>query len=132
MPNILKRLSPIIVLFAFLASAAADDGAPFAGVWTGTGIQGEYTWSMRVTFAPDGVRIDYPSLECGGTWEPASLDAGKEGEAHFHERLEYGHHACHADGFVRIRTTPSGIEYEWSRSVGSPVEATASLQLEAK
>ena len=85
---------------------------------------------MRVTFTSDEVRIDYPSLECGGTWEPASIDPAPEGSVHFHERLEYGHHACIPDGFVRLRISPSGIDYEWSRSANDPVEATASLRRE--
>ncbi|MEX3007069.1 hypothetical protein [Hoeflea sp. TYP-13] len=130
MPDFVKRLLPIVFLLDLLSGAAADDASPFSGVWTGTGFQGEHSWSMRVTFAPEEVRIEYPSLECGGTWVPASRNSKHEGEAFFHERLEYGHQACFADGFVRIRTTPSGIDYEWSRSAGSLVEATASLRRE--
>lgn len=129
MPSFLMRLAPVfLVLVGSLTAALADNTASLTGVWAGTGVQGEHTWSMRVTFTPDRIRIEYPSLECGGTWEPASHDGGKENEVYFHERLEYGHHACHADGFVKIKITPSGMAYEWSRAVGSAVEATALLQ----
>ncbi|MCP4382222.1 MAG: hypothetical protein GY798_12550 [Hyphomicrobiales bacterium] len=128
MPHLLKRMLPIVILFGLLASAEADD-ASFSGVWTGTGTQGEQSWSIRVTFGPDRVRIDYPSLACGGIWQPASADPGP-GRATYHERLEYGLDVCAADGFVRLRKTRSGIDYEWSRSPGAQVEATASLRPE--
>ena len=128
MPNVLKPLCLMILVLCLPAGAEADD-APFSGIWTGTGTQGEQSWSIRVTFGPDRVRIDYPSLACGGIWQPASGDPGP-GKANYHERLEYGLDACAADGFVRLRKTRSGIDYEWSRSPGAQVEATASLRPE--
>jgi len=128
MLNTLKSLLLFSLVLGFPAAAWADD-ASLSGVWTGTGIQGEQSWSIRVTFGPKRVQIDYPSLACGGIWQPASGDPGP-GRANYHERLEYGLDACAADGFVRLRKTLSGIDYEWSRSQSAPVEATASLTRE--
>src|SRR5689334_13557154 len=40
------------------------------GVWTGTGNQGGNSWTIRLTLGDPQPAIEYPSLRCGGRWEP--------------------------------------------------------------
>jgi hypothetical protein len=108
---------------------ASDDPAlvAFLGVWEGVGRQEGSTWEMRLTVTRAGVRVDYPSLDCGGEWiaRPPSPPA----EPGFIERLTYGHARCVDNGFATLALAEDGaLLFRWSRAPGAAVEATARLK----
>ena len=133
MPNALRRTlcvaAPIGIALIF-GTAAADDllDPSLTGTWVGTGQQGEHSWPMKVTFGDDHAKVEYPSLGCGGRWEPQT-DSNVPGVVgQFNEKLEYGHDGCIDDGAVRIRAAPDGLNFDWAPAVGAQVEATAKLR----
>ena len=97
-----------------------------SGSWCGLGEQTNpdgtrHNWTARMRLmGPEG-RMDYPSLDCGGTltFERA------EGNVHFYrERITYGRDRCIDDGLVAVELMGTSVRWSW---VGSGYSASAVL-----
>ncbi len=131
MPDIVKRLSPVALLIGLATGPAmAQNPLVLDGLFAGTGQQGEHSWSMRTTTDADGTRVDYPSLGCGGTWEP--MDSGSDAALRFRERLTYGHENCIDNGVVTLKSHPDGLDYQWAPTAEAAAEATGLLTRQSK
>jgi hypothetical protein len=100
------------------------------GHWCGIGEQtnpdgakSHWTARMRLT-GPEG-RMDYPSLDCGGTltFERA------EGDIHvYRERITYGRDRCIDDGLVAVEPAGTSVRWDWAGVwAGSEIRASAVL-----
>ena len=97
-----------------------------SGSWCGIGEQTNpdgtrHQWTARMRLAGPEGRMDYPSLDCGGTlaFERA------EGDVHFYrERITYGRDRCIDDGLVAVEAVGTSVRWEW---VGSGYKASAVL-----
>jgi len=73
------------------------------GTWVGTGYQFDPldNWLVRLTVnnAQKQFMIEYPSLECGGSWHP--VDFGSD-RIVFIEKIDYGKEQCVDGGTIVI------------------------------
>jgi hypothetical protein len=113
------------ILFCLLA-AATSRAESLSGHWCGVGEQAnpdgtKYYWSANLLLNGGEGRMEYPSLDCGGslTFERA------DGNARFYrERIEYGREKCLDAGLVRVEQQGTSVLWEWT---GSGITATALL-----
>ena len=114
-----------ILILCFLAAASAR-AETLSGHWCGIGEQNNTDgvksyWSANLTLHGTAGRMDYPSLECGGTLTFERADGG----ARFYgERIEYGRDRCLDDGLVKVEPRGASMRWEWA---GSGITATAVL-----
>jgi hypothetical protein len=109
-----------------LLGSAPVHAQSLSGSWCGLGEQTNpdgtrHHWTARMRLAGPEGRMDYPSLDCGGTltFERAAADV------HFYrERITYGRDRCIDDGLVAVEAVETSVRWEW---VGSSYKASAVL-----
>ena len=107
--------------------AQGTRGAWLRGTWEGTGYQIDTgtTWTMRLTVRGGKYLIEYPSLNCAGSWRRLSLDSMI---ATFRERITVGRGECVDQGRVVIeRLNGRQVAYRFSQRGTSEVSASAIL-----
>ena len=84
----------------------------FIGVWHGTAKQDNNTdWSIKITLEPRRYRVDYPSLNCGGTWE---ILEEYDNNLIFKETITYGLNICVTGGKVMLsKHTENSAHFSW-------------------
>ncbi len=94
----MKRACAVLIFALMLCAASpaysqAVRGSWLSGTWEGTGYQidTDSTWTMRLTVRGGRYLIEYPSLNCGGRWKPASVGPRM---ARFREEISSGRDAC--------------------------------------
>jgi hypothetical protein len=126
----MRRLVAIICLFFSLTVAVCPQNRSRAwlnGSWEGTGYQmdTDSTWTM--SFKAQGKRfwIEYPSLNCAGTWRLIRVNSRR---AIFRERITSGREACVDQGMVTIeRLNGRQLAYRFSHAGTTQVSASAIL-----
>ena len=84
----------------------------FVGTWEGEGHQDGQTWTMKLSIDEQSVSIEYPSLSCGGIWQP--IDLRNPGQLQFRENIQYGLGECINFGSVVLsRTNDNEMEFNW-------------------
>lgn len=87
----------------------------FEGVWEGEATQyntsTEQNWSIKIDFTPEGeVKIDYPSLECGG--QLSVLNTGAN-HVDFREKISYGV-GCVDNGQITLtKEDENTVVFQW-------------------
>lgn len=102
-------------------------GAWLRGTWEGTGYQidTDSTWTMRLRVRGGKYLIEYPSLNCGGSWRRLSINSRV---ATFRERIAVGRGECVDRGRVVIqRLNGRQIAYRFSHKGATEVSASAIL-----
>jgi len=97
------------------------------GTWEGTGYQmdNNETWTMRLTVKGSRYRIEYPSLNCEGTWRPIAISSWT---ARFREMITRGVDICTDKGKVVIeRLGRRQIAYRYVNQGATAVTASAIL-----
>jgi hypothetical protein len=112
----MKRFVPAACLLLLWAAVASGQtrGGWLRGEWAGMGYQtdSENTWSMRLTVKGRSYTVEYPSLECGGTWRLVRLTSRR---AVFRETITRGVERCNARGsFVVERLNSRQLGYWYS------------------
>jgi hypothetical protein len=89
----LAALLAVLLCASSSAHPQAARGSWLSGTWEGTGYQidTDSTWTMRLTVRGGRHLIEYPSLNCGGRWRPASVGPRM---ARFREEITSGLDAC--------------------------------------
>jgi hypothetical protein len=128
----MRRLAAILLAVICMCSAAhaqgGGRGAWLRGTWEGTGYQidTDSTWTMRLTARDGKYLIEYPSLNCGGTWRLLSLNSRV---ATFREQIAAGRGACVDRGRVVVeRLNGRQIAYRFSHRGTTEVSASAILK----
>jgi hypothetical protein len=117
---------PFYVLAICVLTAASTGAETLSGYWCGIGEQNNTDgvksyWSANLTLHGTAGRMDYPSLECGGTLTFERAD----GSARlYRERIEYGRDRCLDGGLVKVEPQGASVRWEWT---GSGITATAVL-----
>lgn len=117
----------VLVCLSPFVHAQSRSGAWLAGTWEGTGYQIDTntTWTMRLSVRGGKYLIEYPSLNCRGTWQPLSLDRRA---ATFRERITVGRTECVDSGRVVIqRLNGRQIAYRFSQRGTTEISASAIL-----
>lgn len=84
------------LLPVFSTTALAAD---IVRLWHGVGIQGtQGEWSTEVDLTKPIPKVIYPSLKCGGVWQPLGV---QNGVYEFREVIDVGRDIC-IDGYVRV------------------------------
>ena len=123
----MKRLLVITPLLAsMLAITAAQNQTLLSGQWCGEGEQtgpGAYRsrWSAVLTLKGPTGRMDYPSLECGGT---LTFEHARDAVHFYRERIDYGRELCLDGGLIGIELLGASVRWEWN---GAGATATALL-----
>ncbi|HEX9917816.1 MAG TPA: hypothetical protein VGA87_01550 [Pyrinomonadaceae bacterium] len=126
----MRRLAAILLIFTCLSPAVCAQGrrgAWLSGTWEGTGYQSDTdtTWTMRLSARGGKYLIEYPSLNCGGSWKRLSINSRV---ATFRERIASGQAECVDEGRVVIqRLNGRQIAYRFYRRGSSEVSASAIL-----
>lgn len=104
-----------------------NDAAWLEGTWSGSGTQYDGgKWTFKYVNANGEHKIDYPSVKCGGKWEPVSI---KSKEATFTEKITYGKDCLSNGRVVVTKTSDSEINCKWYY-VGEIIGAEANLHKE--
>jgi hypothetical protein len=92
----LRLLILCSILLMFSTTAFATD---IFRLWHGVGIQGTQSdWSTEIDLTKPIPKVIYPSLKCGGVWQPL----GVQNEVYeFREVIDVGRDIC-IDGYVRV------------------------------
>ena len=119
----MRALRAVALCFMAAATAHAEN---LSGHWCGVGEQTSADgtksyWSANLTLDGAGGRMDYPSLDCGGTLTFERADGNIRS---YRERIEYGRDKCLDDGLVRVERQGTSVRWEWT---GSGIEARALL-----
>jgi hypothetical protein len=120
-------LLAIICLSPAVCAQKGRRGAWLRGTWEGTGYQidTDSTWTMRLMVRGGKYLIEYPSLNCAGSWRRLSLNSRV---ATFRERITVGRGECVDQGRVLIeRLNGKQIAYRFSQRGTSEVSASAIL-----
>jgi hypothetical protein len=126
----MRRIAATICLLLSLTVAVCPQGKSRAwlnGSWEGTGFQIDTgtTWTMSFSARGKQFSIEYPSLNCRGTWRLISVNSRR---ALFRERITVGREACADRGLVTIeRLNGSQIAYRYSYPRTDQVSASAIL-----
>lgn len=103
--------------FGLVLLAAAPAGAKDPeGNWVGNGYQIERgrlasSWTIRIRAAANGeLRIDYPSLGCGGVLRRSGVH---EGRTEYRESLTYGTDRCIDRGTVGLTERAGRLFFYW-------------------
>lgn len=120
-------LAACLLLLSAAAVCGQSGGGWLRGEWTGTGYQTDSnnTWAMRLTAKAGAYTVEYPSLECGGTWRLLRFSRGR---AVFRETITRGAERCAQRGTVVIERLNSRQLGYWFSQAGSS-EYTASAIL---
>jgi hypothetical protein len=97
------------------------------GTWEGTGYQIDTaeTWTMRLTVKGGHYRIEYPSLNCSGRWQPVRVTAWR---ARFRERILIAPDQCTNNGRVVVeRLSRRQIAFRYTNQGETDVSASAIL-----
>jgi hypothetical protein len=90
--NSLRLIMLCSMLLGFSPTAFAAD---ILRLWHGVGIQGtQGEWSTEIDLTKPIPKVIYPSLKCGGVWQPL-------GVYEFREVIDVGRDLC-IDGYVRV------------------------------
>ena len=126
----MRRIVAIVCLFFSLTAVTfpqSRNRAWLYGSWEGTGYQMDTATTWTMNFRAQGKRfsIEYPSLNCRGTWK---LISGNSRRAIFRERITTGREACVDKGLVVIeRLNGKQIAYRFSYAGTTQVSASAIL-----
>jgi hypothetical protein len=94
--NSLRLITLCVMLSAFSHGASAAD---IFRLWHGVGIQGEQSeWSTQVDLRKPVPTVIYPSLKCGGVWQPLGVQNGVH---KYREVIDVGRDIC-IDSYVRV------------------------------
>lgn len=104
-----------------------NDSAWLQGAWGGSGTQYDGTvWTFTYVNANGKHTVEYPSVGCGGRWEPIKITAT---EATFTEIITHGK-TCISNGRVVVTETADGdLNMKWYY-VGDIIGATAIVRRE--
>ena len=124
-----RFFATIACLVASTLAVSPAGSQTLSGRWCGKAEQvgpGDYRSQWSATLVLEGAtgRMDYPSLNCGGTlaFERA------EGTVHFYrERLDYGHDLCLDGGLIEIEPVGTSVRWEWSGS-GATASTVLTMQ----
>ena len=97
------------------------------GTWEGTGYQidNNETWTMRLTVKGNRYRIEYPSLNCAGTWGPIKFGSSR---VRFRETITRGVEVCTNKGrVVIVRLSRRQLAYRYVNQGETDVTASAIL-----
>ena len=129
-----RRAAGLIVVLLVLAPNVAPQARSkswLRGVWEGTGYQTDTasSWPLVLTARTCGGRrlfsVDYPSLNCGGTWQLLQLSRRR---AVFREVLDRGQSECTDKGRVTIqRINNAQLIYLYSNQGSRQITASAIL-----
>ena len=119
-PTLTLLLTVIITLCATSCTTSDDNPAMTSenvselasiyGVWEGEGQQPGLSWTIKITVGPEAQRIEYPSLECGGT---LTLLQASEGNFLFRETITFNSF-CADQGFIELlKTSENTLEYNY-------------------
>ena len=109
-----------------VSSAEMMAGALAHGVGGAVTQPGERPYSVRARQVGARVAVDYPELNCGGTWKLVSADPV---ESRFVEIIEYGANRCINYGIVVLRDLGAGrIAWTWHSDYYGGVAAVAVMQ----
>lgn len=87
---------------------------------------GERPYSVRAQQVGDRVAVDYPELNCGGTWKLVSVDGA---ESRYLEIIEYGQKRCVNYGIVVLKDIGYGrVAWTWQYDYYGGVAAAAVMQ----
>ena len=109
-----------------LLAAGPAQAQVLSGHWCGIGEQtnpdgAKSFWTARMRLAGTEGRMDYPSLDCGGTLAFERSDGAIDV---YRERITYGHDRCIDDGLVAVERMGTSVRWEWT---GSGVKAASVL-----
>lgn len=117
----------LATLVSLLSTPSFAKPAAWAdGEWSGWGTQKDNggVWSLELSVKGKKVEVRYPSLDCGGKWEPT--EAG-EGRASFVEKITDGPDRCTDGGTVVLMPARADVlSFVWFMPDGEPM-ATAFL-----
>jgi hypothetical protein len=111
-------LAAVLLLMSGTVVCGQSRGGWLRGEWAGTGYQTDSndTWAMRLSVKGRTYTVDYPSLECGGTWTLLSLSRSR---AVFRETITRGAERCAPRGRVvveRLNSRQLGYRYSHGKS----------------
>jgi hypothetical protein len=124
--NLLTAISYLRTLALCLLIAGSTEAQTLSGSWCGVGEQtnpdgSKSHWTARMHLAGQHGRMDYPSLDCGGTLTFVRA----EGLIHFYrERITYGRDRCVDGGLVAVEPVEASVRWNWK---GSGIRASAVL-----
>ena len=116
-----------VICMSPAAYAQGRRGAWLSGTWEGTGYQIDTntTWTMRLSVRGGKYVIEYPSLNCAGSWRRLSINSRI---AVFREGITVGRGECVDQGRVVIeRLNGRQIAYRFSHRGSNDVAASAIL-----
>jgi hypothetical protein len=106
------------------SDGGGNDATWLQGSWSGSGSQYDGgKWTFTYVNANGSHTVEYPSIRCGGRWEPISI---KSNEAVFNEVITHGKNCING----RVVVTPAsdgGLDCKWYY-VGDIVGASATLK----
>lgn len=126
----MRKMVATVCLFFSLCVAVCPQGSSrkwLNGHWEGTGYQidSDTTWTMSFSARRKQFTIEYPSLNCRGTWRLLSVNSRR---AIFRERITVGRGACVDGGRVTIeKLNGRQIAYRFSYAGTTQVSASAIL-----
>lgn len=105
-----------------------SSGAWLVGTWVGNGTQYDGgKWTFKYTNMAGTHTVEYPSVRCGGRWDPVEITAT---QATFNEVITHGQN-CISNGKVVVIPTADGtLSCKWYY-VGDIIGAEAILHREA-
>ncbi|MEW5722828.1 MAG: hypothetical protein AB1896_06955 [Thermodesulfobacteriota bacterium] len=100
------------------SSASVQGQEAGYGVWEGEGLQSNGSrWSIRLTLSPEGYKIEYPSLSCGGTLNVLEKTSGYVRAI---EKITFGQKNCYDGGLVvLVWVRPETMDFLWYYPDGS-------------
>lgn len=128
-----KTLAVLGLLLLLLSTAAAQgsSGSWLRGTWEGTGYQTDEntTWQMKVTITRRRsgrrtIKIDYPSLNCGGRWKLISIS---QSSARLREILDHGVEKCSDKGTVMLERKGAQLIFLYANAGSRQITASAVL-----
>lgn len=126
----MRRIAATICLFFSLTVVVCPQSRSRAwlnGTWEGTGYQIDTgtTWTMNFRARGKRYSIEYPSLNCRGTWRLISVNSRR---ATFRERITFGRGECVDQGLVTVeRLNGRQLAYRFSYAKTDQVSASAIL-----
>jgi hypothetical protein len=122
----------VLLTSAVFAQGKAGGRSWLSGTWEGTGYQADTkeTWTMKLTVRGRRYRIEYPSLNCGGSWVPISIGTN---QARFVEKITHGIETCSDNGNVVIeRLSWQQIAFRYANHGTRKVTASAILDRKSR
>jgi hypothetical protein len=113
-----RPLAMTTFLLTITLTGSPAPGQILSGQWCGEADQtgpGTYRsrWSATLVLNGSTGRMDYPSLECGGTLTFEHVN----GAVHFYrERIDYGRDLCLDGGLIGVEPLGASVRWEWNGS----------------